>query len=171
VRAGPGSVGGVNHRALRVARPGMTVGDSASEHLHPDGADHDRLLLEALLELGAVALPPGAVEVARHDLEHHDVVAARVAALAPDALGRRAGEARDAAERRGEFGADAPIGGAVEAPARIVGERQQDLDEVPRREPSAAGADGQGPIRGPGGAQAGLAEKRSSSEAGTASAA
>src|SRR5215213_5021635 len=96
-----------------------------SKHLHANGAHHDRLLKEALLEVGAVTLPPGPVDVPRHNLENHEVVAAHMAALLPHALRGRAREARDPAEPVRELLAHASIGGALESVPRVIGERQK----------------------------------------------
>ena len=101
-----------------------------SEHFDPNCAYDDRLLVEPLLEARPVALPPRSVEIPRHHLEHDDVVAAEVPAFGPDTLGGRAREARDPAEAIGEFASHPSIGGAVEAASRIVGERQQNLNEI-----------------------------------------
>src|SRR3712207_4286730 len=102
------------------------------QHFHADGPNHDGLLVEAALQLGTVALPPRMIDLARHDFEHHDVVMRRVAALLPDAFGRRAREAGDAAESLRQLRANPPKGSAIETAACIVGQRKKDLNQMHR---------------------------------------
>src|SRR5690606_756877 len=92
------------------------------------------LLLEAPFEVFAVAPPPGAVEFLGHHFEDDDVVAAGAfrSLAAPDALGGGAGERGQPAKAPGQLLADAQPFRVGDRLAGIVGDRQENLDEIHR---------------------------------------
>jgi hypothetical protein len=104
--------------------------EAISEHVDFDGSNHQGLLAEPALELGAIALPPRMVDVAGHDLEDEEIIATRPADFRPDALRRRARERRDASESLGEFAPHLSEILARESDAIVVSEGEQDLDEI-----------------------------------------
>src|SRR5262249_54905056 len=74
--------------------------------------------------------PPCPVEVWRHDLEHHDVVAVGLAFALPQAVRGRAGERRQPAEALAELAAHLRIEFLAERSADVVIQRKQDLNEL-----------------------------------------
>jgi small GTP-binding protein len=68
-------VRGTQAEELRACSPARQAKRSKNSNLLDRlGADDDHVLAEALFEFAAVILPPGAVEVFRHDLEDDDLV-------------------------------------------------------------------------------------------------
>src|SRR5262249_36975136 len=100
------------------------------ENLHLPGADNDLFLAEHGFEAPAIVSPPGPVELRRHDLEHHDVVAVGPAFVLPQAVGGRAGGRRHPTEALAELAADLGIKFLAECAADVVVQRQQDLNEL-----------------------------------------
>ena len=63
--------------AVLIPESSPQIREEDLEQLHLARADHDLVLPEAALELGAVAAPPAAVEPVGHHLEDDDLVAVR----------------------------------------------------------------------------------------------
>jgi hypothetical protein len=92
-------------------------------------ADHNHLLMEALLELGAIFTPEGPVEVLYHNLEDDNLITARLASVCPKAFRRRPGKCRESAEPACEFSPQLAIAFRSKGVAVVIEEWQENLDQ------------------------------------------
>src|SRR3954464_10074006 len=112
---------------------GPPVHDACHRSQTLDGlaANHQLVLLEALLEGASILPPPLPIEGVGHDLVDDDVIApCRSARVVPETLRRRSAIGCESAKALGLDGADGRVLRGREGAAACVAERQEQLDEV-----------------------------------------